>query len=1489
MTLVHASQDPEEKEFAHNTDQIDEVKRPPRVTKKRTKRQSTQRPRFTINSTSTNDAEELKIRFKPIQGQDPEDNDNTVALNGDDDEAKIITIADNEELEGQEESGRHKRKVEPISSPFDVEEDDIHIKNNVATRDSVAMINTLMKKKRLRVEETNFTKLPGWPGDFSRDMNPHKYINDLEIFCAINHLSEDEMIDGLLLANIGNSTITNMILEARLRDAQFLAIKSKFLQITAPFGLHSLRREYESLKQDGSIHDYVEKFQDLVSILKLRDDDPQVGAHFTSHLNDYYKDAVDRSRSQYQLAFKEDITSLSELMHLALQVPSTSANLNATIVRCQFCRSKYHTIDNCPVKGMIRCDICGRSNHSTAHCRFRRSGRRPTFYRTFDASARYNNFNNNYDNNHNNSFSNNYNNNNSGNNNYNSNNNNQRMLANNNNHNMMNNNYNNSNNNNLNNNYRMLTDNNNNYHQGRPVMKYNNYYRNNSMKFRNGNNRRYYSPKNITHSSNTNDSIKKLGSMHNDLITNLILCNKKVTALIDSGSTLNLIKPTVVTKYQLPITMTEVKAKTIDPHHSILLTQKVHCLLGTNNNIQTTADFYIFDFGDEHIDILLSNSTAVELQLIFSTNYRTPPSIETLSQLEMVSPNDTLDELEANSTACDSNNNNSYSDVFNNSPAVTETIQDKRVSDNEQIRIEIQQELEKNNRLDNGFCILDEAVVEYQLKDSTPIYVPQYPIPQALQPVVRKKIDEWLTSGKIKSADVTPHNLPITVVPKRNKEGHIIGTRICLDQRQLNKQLVKLSFPMPNINTLLQKFRGAQYISELDLSEAYLQLRVAESAQKLLTFTFDDRQYSFVGAPYGGVHLSSWFQRVIKRYFTENFVLVYLDNIIVISKNLQEHIAHLLLVIQKLNEAHLKLNTAKCQFGFKSIRLLGHLISADKLQVDPLKVEAINRIEFPTSYKEVKRLTGLVNYLRNYIPNCASLTVHFDRISSPQVFKKLTSTQKEELMKQLTLLKQKVQESISLSYPDLTRPFFIETDASDTAIAAVLYQKNNNNSDNSTSDNSRQIVSVISRVLKQYELRYTVHKKELLAIVYALSKFRSIIWGTPHSIQILTDNMALSHYINSSSGRTENTWLSYIDDFDIQFHHIRGEKNCLADSLSRTYRIAVEINPAQKVQLIEEAHAKGHYGVAAVLYDLKRNGIEWIGILKDIKIVLKNCLLCLNFKKVNMTFDKLTPTISEFPWQHIQMDIILGLPVNDGYRMILATICTFTGFIVLVPLKDKSSNTITNALLQIFSLFGTPETVRSDNAKEFTSSLLAQILHYLGIQQQTAVPYASRQKGIIERTIRSIMQSLRIELQGNQRWLEHIPRVQFLHNIRVSSTTNVDPFLLMFGRCVNETSDINGIPWRDRWNTVLSRLYPKIRNDIMINRTKYNQRFMDRHTIENKRLIPGTKVMVKNIAPLNRLDRQFFGPFIIEKIFSNGYQLSGIQRLFTRDQLKVIR
>ena len=432
-----------------------------------------------------------------------------------------------------------------------------------------------------------------------------------------------------------------------------------------------------------------------------------------------------------------------------------------------------------------------------------------------------------------------------------------------------------------------------------------------------------------------------------------------------------------------------------------------------------------------------------------------------------------------------------------------------------------------------GLCNLFEY--EFEVQGLEPYVRHTRPIPFSVRPAVREQIKQMVADGVLEVSNSSYAN-PLTIVMKDGR-----APRICVDTRKVNKHTLPDRARAPPIQELLQRFHGSKFITSIDLSSAFLQIGLRKESRKYTAFLFESQLYQYTRCAFGFKNSLSAFVRALQLTLGPDiyeYATAYVDDIIVHSPTFELHIKHLDDILDRLTRAGFTINVEKCNFCKTEISFLGHVIKQGVVSPDPRRIEAILRYPAPKNQKQLRQFLGTTNYHNRFIINYADYIAPL----LPLLKKGNKWHWSPELQKTFEKLKRKFADSIHLVQPDESLPYKINTDASGRAIGGVLMQTNR--------EGETHIVSTASRVLTETERRFSVTEQELLAIVFALSKFRTYIFGC--KVYLRTDNKALSFL--SKCALTSNRiarWVMQIQEYDLHIQHIKGTENFLADTISR--------------------------------------------------------------------------------------------------------------------------------------------------------------------------------------------------------------------------------------------------------------------------------------------------------------------------------------------------
>lgn len=435
-------------------------------------------------------------------------------------------------------------------------------------------------------------------------------------------------------------------------------------------------------------------------------------------------------------------------------------------------------------------------------------------------------------------------------------------------------------------------------------------------------------------------------------------------------------------------------------------------------------------------------------------------------------------------------------------------------------------------------------MVSHVIKTSAePVKQRFYPISPALQKHVYAELDDMLSKGVVEPS-TSPWASPIVMVKKPDG-----SYRFCVDYRKLNRVTERDAYPLPLISNILDKLRDAKYLSSLDIKNAYWQVPMAPECKPYTAFTVPGRGlFQFRRMPFGLHNAPATWQRLIDRVLShmEQYVFVYLDDIVVVTQTFEKHLEVLREVFDRLRGAGLTVRRDKCQFCRPELKFLGYVVDASGLHCDPDKVVAILNIPTPKNVTEVRRFLGITSWYRRFIPDCATLLAPITKL----LRKGNRFAWSEECETAFRVVKEHLVSSPVISCPDFSRPFVIQTDASDFGLGAVLSQN---------FPEGERVVSFISRSLTRSERKFSTTEKECLAVLWAIEKFRPYVEATHFTV--VTDHFALLwlNNLKDPSGRLAR-WCVKLQQFDFDIIHRRGKDHVVPDALSRSVPVVEEIS-----------------------------------------------------------------------------------------------------------------------------------------------------------------------------------------------------------------------------------------------------------------------------------------------------------------------------------------
>ncbi|KAL6327536.1 hypothetical protein AAG906_021627 [Vitis piasezkii] len=575
---------------------------------------------------------------------------------------------------------------------------------------------------------------------------------------------------------------------------------------------------------------------------------------------------------------------------------------------------------------------------------------------------------------------------------------------------------------------------------------------------------------------------------------------------------------------------------------------------------------------------------------------------------------------------------------------------------------------------------------------------------------LQRQVEELLTKGHVRES-LSPCAVLVLLVPKKD------GTwRMCVDCKAINNITVKYRHPIPRLDDMLDELHGSCVFTKIDLKSGYHQIRMKEGDEWKIAFKTKYGLYEWLVMPFGLTNAPSTFMRLMNhalRAFIGRFVVVYFDDILVYSKNLDEHINHLHCVLAVLRKEKLYANLKKCSFCMDKVVFLGYVVSAKGIEVDEEKVKAI---------KEWPHL------------NFSTLAAPLTEIVKKSVGFKWGSEQDRAFIE----IKERLCGAPLLALPDFSKTFEIECDASGIGIGAVLMQE-------------KRPIAYFSEKLNGATLNYPTYDKELYALVRALETWQHYLW--PKEFVIHTDHESLKHLKGQGKlNRRHAKWVEFIETFPNVIKYKQGKENIVADALSRRYALVSTLNAkllgfeyvkelyandddfasvygacektafgkfyrldgylfrenrlcvpnsSMRELLVREAHGgglMGHFGVRKTL-DVLHEHFFWPKMKHDVERACARCITYRQAKSRVLPHGLYTPLLApSVPWVDISMDFVLGLPRSrNGRDSIFVVVDRFSKMAHFISChKTDDATHIANLFFrEIVRLHGVPRSIVS--------------------------------------------------------------------------------------------------------------------------------------------------------------------------------------------------
>jgi len=629
---------------------------------------------------------------------------------------------------------------------------------------------------------------------------------------------------------------------------------------------------------------------------------------------------------------------------------------------------------------------------------------------------------------------------------------------------------------------------------------------------------------------------------------------------------------------------------------------------------------------------------------------------------------------------------------------------------------------------------------------------------------------------------------------------------LCVDYQQLNTITRQDSYPLSLIEELQDQLERVKYFTSLDLKDVYYWVRMKENKEWKMTFWTRYEHYKYIIMPFRLKNALTIFQWLINdtlREYLDDFVIVYLNDILIYSENLETHWEHMWKILKKLKERALYVKQLKSRFKTQKVKFLDYVIWSEQIEKNSEKTVAVQNWPTPTRLKKVQVFLKLVNYYWKFVLNYSQIVKPLTQLT--QKTERWHWNQKQE--EAFNALKESLSKTAHLVISQSACEKILKTDASDFVIDTCLYQ---------IKDEVQRFIVFQSRKLSGLKKRYEVHDKELLAIVKALQEWRSYLAGTRKSIQIFTDHKNLRNFaMTKKLNWWQVCWTELLADFEFQIHYKKNNENGEVNTLSRWFNhekvkwvhikilsekneiLTKELAATYRVkntslmnnELIQECHdsqTDKHLEVKRT-ENLIRQRHNISDLRNWVTKYITRCESCWKNKiQRDKQYDEVTwISVLSKPWKSITMNFIMKLSPskNSAWEVWFNSILTIVNRLIKYTMFISFKKTATAPVLvyiilqELISNHRLSKEFIIDRDKLFTSKFWETLTAELRIRWKMLTAYHSQMNEQSEWMNQTVETYLRHYINKNQNnWVQLLSTAQFIYNNTRNETMSTTSF-----------------------------------------------------------------------------------------------------------------
>ena len=774
----------------------------------------------------------------------------------------------------------------------------------------------------------------------------------------------------------------------------------------------------------------------------------------------------------------------------------------------------------------------------------------------------------------------------------------------------------------------------------------------------------------------------------------------------------------------------------------------------------------------------------------------------------------------------------------------------------------------------------------------------------------KKEFEHLLRMGIIQPSS-SQWASPLHMVRKPNGEW-----RPCGDYRRLNSMTTPDRYPVPHVQDFNTQLNGSTVFSKIDLIRGYHQIPVAADDRPKTAVITPFGSYEFIRMPFGLCNAGQTFQRTMHTVLRNlPRVYVYIDDVLIASRNKQEHLDDLQEVFRRLQEHGLLIRPDKCDFGRDEITFLGYNISSQGIQPLPDRVQAILEYPLPETAKKLQKFLGMINFYHRFIPRASVILRGLHTLSRSRPSTKQLAWSEDD-KKSFNEVKHLLSRATLLAFPRENAELGLSTDASDKGMGAVLEQRVRG---------VWQPLAFFSRAIDSAQTKYSAFDRELLAAHTAAQHFGFMLDG--RTCILFTDHKPLTHAwkrVGDPWSARQQRHLSTLAETFVDVRHKEGKHNVVADTLSRdlvqgvyqgispsrlheeqanddyiqTSRTAITnlqlrdteldgsivlcdvskgyprplVPPNLRREIFDIFHNLSHPG-ARTTTRLVANEFVWHNLKRDVAAWCSQCERC-QCSKVQRHTKSAIPCIPvpDKAFIHVHLDIVGPLPQCQGFNYLLTILDRYSRWPEAVPLKGITADECASAFIANWvARHGVPRHITSDRGRQFVSHVWQKMADSMQTKLHYTTPYHPQANGLVERLHRTMKAALRARLT-NTNWLKDLPWVMLGLRTSLKEDLGKTPAELIYRHQLNLPGSVvdTGVPPGEHHGPTTVK-----HHDTPV-------------TYIPKGLMTAKSVWVRNDAVRKPLDTPYTGPYPViqrnEKFFI--IRVFGQERPISVDRLK---